>query len=110
MAFRDVVNLRGDSSTKDKANPGYGGEPFAIGISADIEAVGGGEVIRGRQIEANIKYIVQLRHRTDVTHKTRVEVTGGQYAGSILNVARITPRRERGRPPLIELDCTELKN
>lgn len=107
MAFRDIVNLRDDSATGDNPNPDYTGAAFAKGVPADIEAVGGGETIRGRQIEGNIKYVVTMRYRDDVTQTTRVEVAGGIYKDKILNVVKINPRRDRGRPPLLELDCTE---
>jgi head-tail adaptor len=107
VSMRDLVSIRSDTSTIDDPDPDWTGTAIATGVLCDIRSVGGGEVLRGRQIESSIKYVVSLRNRTDVTQLMRLEVTGGPFTGKYLQVEKLTTWRERGRPLMLDLDCTE---
>jgi SPP1 family predicted phage head-tail adaptor len=71
--LRERITLESATETQDAA-----GQPIRTwstlesGIPAEVVAVSGGEVIRGRQVHADAKYMITVRYRTDVTTLERV--------------------------------------
>ena len=43
------------------------------GLPAEVRETGGGEYIRGRQIEAGITAVITIRYRSDITPRMRVK-------------------------------------
>lgn len=106
---RDTVTIQQDSSAAGDPVPNYSGTALATGIPCMITNVRGQETYRGRQLEALVDFVVEMRHRSDITHTMRLSVTGGLWNGSTLNVEAVQPvQLTRGRPPMLLLMCTHI--
>lgn len=105
--YRDLVNVQRDGGTDDNPQPSFTTIVYRD-VPCEISAVGGGEKIRGRQIEAGVDYVVEMHQLEDLTSpEYRLYVTGGPYLGRILNIVRILPTTFRGRASKVLIDCKE---
>jgi len=105
-AYRDMVDIQQDSSADGAAQEDFTGAPLYKDVPCEIEATGGAEKIRGRQLEAGVDYVVRMHHLPDIEPKMRLMVTGGIYKDLALNIKSIAPRLFRGRALSMELDCS----
>ncbi len=88
-------------SPADDGQPSGEYEDFLTGVPAQIRGVGGGEFIRGVQVQAGITNLITIRFRDDVTPNMRVI-----YGERTLNIqAAIDPE---GRRRELQLHCKEL--
>jgi SPP1 family predicted phage head-tail adaptor len=71
--------------------------------------VNGGETLRGKQIEADTNFVVEIRYRSDVTSKMKVTPSTGPHSGKTLNINSVTTveRRKPLRPFILMLNCVE---
>ena len=70
-------------------------------VPAEVMAVGGGEMIRGRQVAATARWLVIVRHRTDITAQMRLD-----FGGNKLYIMR-PPYDPDGRRDELRLECAE---
>lgn len=108
--YRERILLRGDSSAAGAAEPDYSGVATASKVPARIVSVRGDETFRGRQLEAGIEYVVELRPISSIDVRHRVEVESGAFAGRVLGIqyVNIVPAAA-GRPARLELYCKEVR-
>lgn len=107
VSRRDVVAIRADAAPGGASNPQYTQE-LGSQIMAEILQVSGGEVVRGKQVEANTSFVVSIRWISGlaVDAKCEVEVLSGVYAGQKLYTRRVHFETERSRPKGIQLHCS----
>lgn len=106
--FNDRVNIQTDTSV-----PSSQTESFATstpGIPCNVVTVSGDETYRGRQLEAHLTHVVEMRFRSGITPMMRLVVAGGIYNGAVLNIQSVRPVRKPGKMPLLELYCRELES
>jgi hypothetical protein len=107
---RSRITVQTDSSSRGKPNPTHA-TALVSGWPATIQAVSGGEVLRGRQIEPHIRWVVTVHWGgaiTTVKQKMRVLVTAGLFNGKTLHIESILPEERTGRPHAMQLHCTEV--
>lgn len=104
-AFNDRVIIQADGSTDDNPAQEFGNS--AASIPCTIVTVSGDETYRGRQLEAHLTHVVEMRFRTGIIPEMRLVVAGGIYSGDTLNIVSARPVR-RSNVPYLELYCREL--
>jgi len=77
-----------------------------------ITPTGGAETFRGKQLDANVDYVVEMDFSAAVggvmNTTDQGTVAAGFFAGKILNVERISNLPlSQGRPPITEVYCRE---
>lgn len=102
--YRDLVDIQIDVSTNDSTQEDFSGVLFAD-VPCQIEAVGGIEQIRGRQIEAGVEYVVEMHYLEGVEPTMRLLVKGGMYDGKSLNISHVLPKLFKGQAQKMELFC-----
>lgn len=99
--FNHRIDLQNATTpTNGEIEPTYAS--YATNLPAEVMETGGGETIRGRQIEAGINAVVTLRYRSDVTPRMRVK-WGTRYLG-IVSIGDPT-----GQKIITMLSCKELQ-
>ena len=70
--LREQIDLQ-DATTPTDGNiaPTYANH--VTGLWAEVLETAGGEYLRGRQIEANVRAVITIRYRSDVTPRMRVK-------------------------------------
>ena len=108
--MRDRVSLWIDMATANDPNPNLQ-QAAGSNEAAEIIDVKGGQVVRGRTIEANINALVTVRASTRtlaLTSKDEVRGTSIPYLGVRFKIAAVAVKRSNGRPVWVELDCTRV--
>jgi head-tail adaptor len=106
--LRDRARLQQDSSNTDDPTPTWTGTPVIKNYPCNIQAVGGDETYRGRQLETHVDYVVEGRFFDGITSKMRWYVTAGFHKGKTLNINHVREFRDhKGRR--LEMYCTELE-
>ncbi len=108
VVLRDRCDIQQDSSTTTDVNENFAGAAYAANIHCEIKTVGGDETYRGRQLQAGISHVVEMRYRAGVTAKMRLLIRTGIYKDRILNIKVPRPIQKPGTPPMLELYCEEL--
>ena len=108
MALKDLVTIKPNSATANDPDPDYTGSATVEELLAEVSPVHGQEKFRGKQIQADIEWIVEVRYREDLNATDRVDVVGGPYNGRILNIESLVPVRREAEPMMLELHCKEL--
>lgn len=106
---RSRITIQTDASTGDNPQPSFTGT-LVSDWPATVRAVGGGENANGRQIEANVTWVVEVHWGggiTAVVPRNRVLVSKGEFSGRLLNIERVMPIEGRARPHSMELHCSE---
>lgn len=106
---RDRITIQTNASTADNPAQTWTGT-LVTNWPCTIKSVGGGEQIRGRQIEPHITWVVEAHWGgdiKDVTQAMRILVTAGEYTNRILNIEKILPVSRVGKPHIMSMDCTE---
>jgi len=83
-----------------ETNPTY--SALVRRVPAEVLETGGGERVRGRQIEAGIDAVITIRYRSDVTPVMRLK-----YGSRYFNIVRAIDRT--GRTRALELLCKEVQ-
>lgn len=107
VAKRDVVAIRKDAAPGGAANPQY---TLVLGsqVMAEVLQVSGGEMVRGKQVEANTHFVVSINwiDGLAVDAKCEVEILSGIYAGQKVYTKRVHFETDRNRPKAIQLHCS----
>ena len=107
---RSRITIQTDTSNPDAPQPSFTGT-LVTDWPATVKAVGGGESLNGRQIEANVTWVVEAHWGgaiTAATPRNRITVSKGEYAGRLLNIERIVPVEGRAKPHAMEFHCSEI--
>ncbi len=89
--FRDMLTIIADSSAVSDQAPVYD-QIVRDKVPARVQAVTGGEIVRGRQIEADITHLIETRYYDGVKHEHIIK-----WKDETLYIDRILPdefRRE----------------
>lgn len=108
VVLHDRADIQQDSRTGDNPQPVYTGTPFKTGVPCNIITTSGDETFRGRQLEATVSHVVEMRWFPGITPTMRLSVTGGIYKDRILNIKAVKPVRKDSAPPMQWLYCEEL--
>lgn len=104
--FRDRIRIFTDSAEQGEIIPDW----EALGcVPANITSVSGNEVLRGKQILAEAKYVAETRFLNCLDTEMRLEVLTGPHKGKFLNIISIqtVERRTPLRPFLSMIQCGE---
>lgn len=104
--YRFRGTLQTDTSTDD--NPAESFTTTVADMPLNVVPIGGQETYRGRQLEANVDYVIETPYRSGVDPKQRIKMTSGIYNGQLLNIERVHRLHQDGSRPTLELYCTEL--
>ena len=86
--LRDLVTFRADTSDPSEQNSTYDGVTLE-NVPCEVRDVGGGELIRGHQVEADITHVIRTR-RYDLLYKDRKpHRLRADFDGLELNVRRV---------------------
>lgn len=98
MSMRHRVDIYSESSDDGDAQPEY--TIFKKNVPCNVVPVSGGEVYRGRQIEADINYAVDMRWLASLSPMMKLV-----YGSKTLFVERIM--ESDGRQRYVTMFCTE---
>ena len=109
--YRDRITWKQDNAAAGASDPSYGAT-LASDVPCRIRPLTGQETFRGRQLQGQVDYVVEMAYYTSIggslVVSDRGTVTAGLYNGKNLHVAWInTLPMERGRPPISEVYCRE---
>jgi len=103
--MRDRITLTVPTESVDvygNATAEYSNMTTTPTVYARVRQVGGGEYYRGRRLQQDTRYVIEIHKRDDLTHAVRVE-----YDSDELHVNTIWTDRER-RPQITILECKEV--
>jgi len=105
--LREVATI--EQRSESTGNPVPSWEAFAEGVRCEILSVGGGEKIRGHQVEETTRFVVRLRYRSGLTSAMRVAVHTGPFTDRTLNIdsVKVEDHRVAGAPLMVQLHCKE---
>lgn len=106
ICYRDRVTVHTDAAAEGATNPSYS-EELCRAVPAEVRQVSGGEVIRGKQVEAITQFVVSFRNIPTVAFsaKDRVTVLSGPFKNQYLFVHRVHFENMHGRPVRVQLHC-----
>lgn len=106
IVYRDRVSIYADAAPEGATQPDYS-EELARGLFAEVLQVSGGQVIRGKQVEAVVSHVVAFRYfpNSGLNAKCMVRVESGIYKGQELFVYRDHYETMHGRPHRVQLHC-----
>jgi len=108
VAKRDRVAIHADAAAGGSSQPAYTNQ-LAASLPAEVLQVSGGEMVRGRQVEAITTFVVSINDLPGVTLSARCRITvlSGAYSGTVLYVHRVHYETDRSRRRAIQLHCKE---
>lgn len=95
----------------DQAAGGASQPDYSLEVSASLPAeviqTSGGELVRGKQVEAITAFVVCIRFNAQLmfTAKCQITVLSGVYKDQVLYVHRVLYEDYHGRPTRIQLHC-----
>lgn len=107
VCYRDLCTIRRDNSQGGSGQPDYA-EIVAENLLCEILQVSGGEVVRGRQVEAKTAFVIccpYIPNLAAINPKCEVELLSGPYAGQKVYVGRVYYENARSRPVATQLHC-----
>jgi hypothetical protein len=106
IVYRDRITVHRDARAAGSAQPAYTDEILTL-VPAEILQVSGGEIIRGKTVEAITAFVVSLRNIPSVPigADCQVTVTSGTYKDHVLWVHRVHYENMHGRPVRQQLHC-----
>lgn len=104
VARRDRVTIYRDAAAGGSSQPSYT-QLVAENVPAEVLQVSGGEMVRGRQVEAHTTFVLSLPHlpQLSLSAECRVNVGTGQYRGVVIHVHRVHLETDRSRPVAVQL-------
>ena len=105
--LKDRGHIQQDSSNDDNPTATWTGTPFFANWPCHVQAIGGDESYRGRQLEAHVDYVIKGRFIDGVQDEMRWYGVSGFHKGKTLNIDSVREIKDRGGRRL-ELYCTEL--
>jgi hypothetical protein len=111
IVYRDLVTVRADAAPGGASQPSYT-QVLAENLPAEVLQVSGGEVVRGKQVEAVTAFVVGCRYNPNLTLTARCQVSilSGVYAGQVVFVHRVHVENLHSRPARIQLHCKLTEN
>jgi hypothetical protein len=100
-----VIAIREDSAPSGSSQPRYDRVLYAE-LLAEVLQVSGGEIVRGKQVEAKTSFVVSVDHVPGIDHRCEVEILTGPYAGRKVYVGRVHYETGRSRPVNIQMHCS----
>lgn len=106
ISYRDRVTIHADAKQEGATQPAYTDE-LCRSVCAEIREVAGGEVIRGKTVEAITSHVVSMRHipQISIAADCQVTVLSGMFKGQILYVHRVHYETVHNRPVRMQLHC-----
>ena len=108
VCYRDLVTIRRDISPGGSGQPEYN-EIVATNLPCEILQVAGGEVVRGRQVEARTSFVVSCPTIDGLTSlvdaRCEIEILTGPYTGQTIYLGRVHHEQARSRPLALQLHC-----
>ncbi len=110
ICYRDRIDIHANAAVAGSTQPSYTDELCAQ-VPAEVLQVAGGEVIRGKTVEAITSHVVSMRNipSISITAECRVTVNTGIYKGQLLYVHRVHFENMHGRPVRLQLHCKTRK-
>ena len=106
VCYRDVITIRRDNAPGGATQPDYS-NVLHTNLLCEVLQVSGGEIIRGKQVEARTSFVVTCDFRSDVDQRCEVQIHTGPYSGRRLYVGRSHVETSRSRPVRMQLHCSE---
>ncbi len=106
VAMRDVVCIREDSAPDGASQPKYDRVIYPE-LLAEVLQVSGGEIVRGKQVEAKTSFVVSVDQMPGIDNRCEVEILTGPYEGRKIYVGRVHAETARSRPIGYQLHCSE---
>lgn len=106
LAYRDRVSIMADAAAGGASQPSYTFE-VVPSLPAEVIQTSGGEVVRGKQVEAITAFVICLRYNPSLmfTVKCQVTILSGVYKDQVVYVHRVLYGNEHGRPVRVQLHC-----
>lgn len=106
IAYRDRVKIMADEAAGGASQPSYTSE-VAPSLPAEVIQTAGGEIVRGKQVEAITVFVICLRFNPSLMFTAKCEVTilSGLYQNQVVYVHRVLYENEHGRPARVQLHC-----
>jgi hypothetical protein len=110
IVFRDRVQIMADEASGGASQPAYTAE-VASSLPAEVIQTSGGEIVRGKQVEAITVMVVCLRFNPSLmfTAKCQVTILSGVYKDQVVYVHRVLYENEHGRPARVQLHCKHVE-
>jgi head-tail adaptor len=107
--YRDLVDIQQDSSAAGSPDPDYSGIPFMRSVPCSIMTKSGDETFRGRQLEAHLSHVIEMRMYPGVKAMMRL-IDRGRLPGRVYNVVHVREidTDDNGRRNMLQLYCEEL--
>jgi hypothetical protein len=106
--FPDRCDIQQDSSTPDNPAPDFSGTPFKGNVPVRFIPTSGDETFRGRQLEAGVVGVAEMRYVRGVVPTMRLKLLTGVYKDRLLNITYAVPVQQQNAPPLLMLKLGEL--
>ena len=106
VSFREIVDVYTDAAKGGQSNPVYT-DKLAANVHAEIIQVSGGEVVRGRQVEGVVSFVVTTRYlpTLDINSKTMIHICSGPHKETSVYAHRVFIEAQRGRPRMLQIHC-----
>jgi hypothetical protein len=106
VSYRDAVAIREDSAPGGASQPKYD-RLLYCDLLAEVLQVWGGEIVRGKQVEARTNFVVSIDIMPGINERCEVEILTGPYAGRKVYVGRVHHETARSRPVNLQLHCSD---
>jgi hypothetical protein len=110
IVYRDRITVHADARADGATQPAYTDE-LCRETFAEVQQVAGGQVVRGKTVEAITAFVVSLRNIPSIPigADCQVTVTSGPYKDQVLFVHRVYYENMHGRPVRQQLHCKTRK-
>jgi hypothetical protein len=110
IAYRDRVQIMADAAVGGSSQPAYT-LSVASSLPAEVIQTSGGEIVRGKQVEAITVFVICLRYnpRLMFTAKCQVTILSGVYQDQVVYVHRVLYENKHGRPARVQLHCKHVE-
>ena len=110
IVYRDRITIHADARADGATQPAYTDE-LCRETFAEVQQVAGGQVIRGKTVEAITSHVVSMRYipQIAITAECQVTVLTGMYRDQVLFVHRVHYEDLHGRPVRMQLHCKTRK-
>lgn len=106
--YSDRATIQRNSALAGDPAEDFTGSALATRIPCNVRTISGDETYRGRQLEAHVTHVVDMRYRSGIQPTMRLRIDTGIYKDRVLNITNIRPVRKPGEIPTLELYCREL--
>lgn len=106
IVYRDRITVHRDARADGATQPDYSDE-ILTAIVAEVRQVSGGEIIRGKTVEAITSFVVSCRYIPSILIDADCQVTvlSGPHKDQVLWVHRVFYENMHNRPVRQQLHC-----